>query len=125
MDLYGVNPDEIESAIDLANDYERRIKFQADVQDYVDMSISSTLNLPAWGSEKNNPDTVKPFAATLAKYASRIRGFTCYPDGSRGGQPLTSVKYSDARNKLGQEFEEAVEYNDVCDITGHGGSCGV
>jgi ribonucleoside-diphosphate reductase alpha chain len=125
VDLYGVNPDEIESAIDLANDYERRIKFQADVQDYVDMSISSTLNLPAWGSEKNNPDTVKPFAATLAKYASRIRGFTCYPDGSRGGQPLTSVKYSDARNKLGQEFEEAVEYNDVCDITGHGGSCGV
>ena len=39
IELYGVNPDKIESALDLATDYERRIKFQADVQDYVDMSI--------------------------------------------------------------------------------------
>jgi hypothetical protein len=33
--------------------------FQADVQDYVDMSISSTINLPAWGSRLNNEDTVR------------------------------------------------------------------
>jgi ribonucleoside-diphosphate reductase alpha chain len=124
IDLTGVNPDTIESAIDLAGDYERRIKFQADIQDYVDMSISSTINLPAWGSELNNEDTVKPFAQTLAKYASRLRGFTCYPDGSRGGQPLTSVPYSEALSQLGKEFDEHVETNDVCDITGRGGSCG-
>jgi ribonucleoside-diphosphate reductase alpha chain len=117
----GVNPDKIESAIDLAEDYERRIRFQADVQDYVDMSISSTINLPAWGSKLNNPDTVKPFAGTLAKYANRLRGFTVYPDGARGGQPLTSVPYSDAINQLGVEYEE----NDICDISGHGGSCGI
>lgn len=121
----GVNPDDIESAIDLAEDYERRIKFQADIQDYVDMAISSTINLPAWGSSLNNPDKVGPFAETLARYASRLRGFTVYPDGSRGGQPLTSIPYSEAINKLGTEFDEAVEFNDVCDITGHGGSCGV
>lgn len=122
---YGVEPERIESAIDLAADYERRIKFQADVQDYVDMAISSTINLPGWGTDLNNPDTVKPFAATLAKYSSRLRGFTCYPDGSRGGQPLTSVPYEEAKEKLGQEFDEHLEAHDICEITGHGGSCGI
>lgn len=121
----GLNPDSIESAIDLAEDYERRIRFQADVQDYVDMAISSTINLPSYGSKLNNPDTVGDFANILAYYANRLRGFTVYPDGSRGGQPLTSVSYKEARDKLGTEFEEHVEQNDICDITGKGGSCGV
>ena len=123
IDIYGVKPESIESAIDLAPDYERRIKFQADVQDYVDMSISSTINLPEWGSKVNNPDTVKDFANTLAKYAHRLRGFTCYPDGARGGQPLTSVPYHEAVERLGEEFEEHVETHDICDITA-GGTCG-
>lgn len=122
IDRYGANPENIESALDLAADPERRIKFQADVQDYVDMSISSTINLPAWGSKLNNEDTVEPFAHMLAKYAHRLRGFTCYADGSRGGQPLTSVPYSEASNRQG---EEILETHDICDITGHGGSCGV
>ena len=125
IDLYGADPNKIESALDLAADYERRIKFQADIQDYVDQSISSTINLPAWGSKLNNPDTVSGFADTLARYAHRLRGFTCYPDGSRGGQPLTAVPYADAKDALGEEFEEAVQTHDICDITGHGGSCGV
>ena len=125
IDRYGADPDTIEGALDLASDYERRMAFQADVQDYVDMSISSTINLPAWGSKLNNEDTVYDFAETLAKYAPRLRGFTCYPDGSRGGQPLTSVPYSEAVEKLGEEFEEHVETHDICDITGTGGSCGV
>lgn len=124
--VYGFDPDKIESALDLATDYERRIKFQADIQDYVDQSISSTINLPKWGSRHNNPDKVKDFALTLAKYAPRLRGFTCYPDAARGGQPLTSVAYSDALHSQGEEFEEViVETHDVCSITGHGGSCGV
>tara|TARA_R100000664_G_scaffold9010_1_gene14879 strand:- start:4689 stop:6371 length:1683 start_codon:yes stop_codon:yes gene_type:complete len=125
IDLYGIKPDKIESALDLAGDYKRRIKFQADVQDYVDMSISSTINLPSWGSELNNEDTVDKFASTLASYAHRLRGFTVYPDGCRGGQPLSSVPYSEAVDKLGEVFEEGVETHDICDITGHGGSCGV
>ena len=125
IDLYGTDPEDVESALDLASDYERRIKFQADVQDYVDMSISSTINLPAWGSKLNNEDTVRDFAYTLASYAHRLRGFTCYPDGSRGGQPLTSVPYSEAVEKLGEEFDEHVETHDICDISGQGGSCGV
>ena len=121
IEKYGADPTKIESALDLAADYERRIRFQADVQDYVDHSISSTINLPAWGSELNNPDKVDHFAETLASYAHRLRGFTCYPDGSRGGQPLTSVPYEEAIKQVGEEFVEAI---DVCDITQRGGGCG-
>ena len=125
IDHYDAKPDTIESALDLAEDYERRMEFQADVQDYVDMSISSTINLPSWGSKLNNEDTVGKFAHTLAKYAPRLRGFTCYPDGSRGGQPLTSVPYTEAVEKLGTEFDEHIETHDICSISGQGGSCGV
>lgn len=125
IDKYGIEPDKVESALDLAEDYERRIAFQADVQDYVDMSISSTINLPAWGSKLNNETTVSDFAHTLAKYAPRLRGFTCYPDGAMGGQPLTAVPYQEAVDKLGEEFDEHVETHDICDISGQGGSCGV
>lgn len=125
IDQYGLDPNSIESAGDLAQDAERRLAFQADIQDYVDQSISSTINLPAWGSEHNNPDTVEGFAKTLARYAPRLRGFTCYPDGARGGQPLTHVPYEEARTKLGQEFYESVQTHDICDISGKGGSCGV
>lgn len=117
---YGVKPEAIETALDLANDYERRIKFQADVQDYVDMSISSTINLPSWGSKGNSESDVGSFASVLARYAPRLRGFTCYPDGSRGGQPLTAVDYNDALKHKGTTFEEI----DVCSITGKGGTCG-
>ena len=125
IDTYEVDPDSIESALDLAEDYERRIKFQADVQDYVDMSISSTINLPSWGSKLNNPDTVEDFTKTLASYAHRLRGFTVYPDGSRGGQPLSVVSYAEAVDKLGTEFDEHVETHDICEISGTGGVCSV
>jgi len=117
----GVKPDKIDTALSLANDPERRIKFQADVQEYVDMAISSTINLPAWGTDGNNDDKVEPFAKTLAKYAPKLRGFTCYPDGARGGQPLTAVPYEDAIKHRGAVFDEV----DVCDLSGKGGVCGV
>lgn len=118
---YGLDPSKIDSAYSLSHNYEQRIKFQADIQDYVDMSISSTINLPQWGSRENNPDHVERFATTLAKYAPRLRGFTCYPDGSRGGQPITECSYDEAMKHKGVVYEE----NDICDISGHGGSCGV
>ncbi len=121
IDRLGVDPDSIETAQGLAADYERRIRFQADIQDYVDMSISSTVNLPAWGSELNNPDMVRTFAGTLAKYAPRLRGMTVYPDAARGGQPLTAVPYSEAKASIGQVFKE----HDICDISGKGGTCGI
>ena len=125
IELYGVKPESIESALDLVTNYERRLNFQANVQEYVDMSISSTINLPAWDTEDNNEGKVEDFAQTLAKYAHRLRGFTCYPDGCRGGQPLTKVPYSEAIEKLGEEFEDNIQPHDICEITGSGGTCGV
>lgn len=121
IDRYSIDPEKIECSFDLAKRPKARIAFQAAVQKYVDMGISSTLNLPAWGSEYNNPDTVADFARLLAGYAPELRGFTVYPDGARGGQPLVPVSYKEAITKLGEEF---TEYNDICDVTGKGGFCG-
>ena len=118
---YNVDPNSIDTAYKLSHNFEQRLKFQADIQDYVDMSISSTINLQPWGSKENNEDRVGEFAGTLAKYARRLRGFTVYPDGSRGGQPITEVPYEEALQHKGVTFEE----HDVCSITGKGGSCGV
>ena len=118
---YGITPDSIDTAYKLSHNFEQRLKFQADIQDYVDMSISSTINLQPWGSKENNEDRVGEFAATLSKYAKRLRGFTVYPDASRGGQPITEVPYEEALQHKGVTFEE----HDVCSITGKGGSCGV
>jgi ribonucleoside-diphosphate reductase alpha chain len=118
---YGINPDDIETSLSMVDNFERRISFQADVQDYVDMAISSTINLPAWGSDNNNEDTVEPFAKVLAKYAPRLRGFTAYPDGARGGQPLTSCSYKEAKKHKGVVFEE----NSDAACGGSGGVCGI
>ena len=120
INKYGTNPDNIETALDLSSDPERRIKFQADIQDYVDMSISSTINLPQWGSKGNAFADVPRFTEILARYAPRLRGFTCYPDGSRGGQPLTSVPYLEAIKHKDAIYDEVM---DICDLTG-GGTCG-
>ena len=84
------------------------------------MSISSTINLPAWGSKGNTEGDVTRMASILSRYAPRLRGFTCYPDGARGGQPLTEVNYTEAIKHKGVVFAE----NDVCVITGKGGTCG-
>lgn len=117
---YDVDPDKIDTAYKLSHDYERRIKFQFDCQKYVDMSISSTINLPAWGTDENNIDKVPEFAKVLAKYAVGLRGLTTYPDGARGGQPLIEVDYKDAVEHKGVVFEE----HDTCEITNRGGTCG-
>ena len=116
----GVNPDLIEDAYTLAAEPERRVAFQAWLQKYVDHSISSTLNLPAWGTEFNNEDKVKSFGNMLIKYLPNLRGFTCYPDGARSGQPINVVSYKTAMKHVDEIF---IEQADICDIS-HGGTCG-
>ena len=106
---YGVKAEDIQTAYSMSSTPEARIKFQADVQDYVDMAISSTINLQQWGSKYNNEDGVEAFASVLSNYAHRLRGFTCYPDGSRGGQPITEVSYEDALKHKGVVYEENQE----------------
>lgn len=40
----GISPDKIETALELSNDIERRIKFQFELQKYIDQGISSCLS---------------------------------------------------------------------------------
>jgi ribonucleoside-diphosphate reductase alpha chain len=112
----GIKLENIQDAYDLT--FKERVKFQADVQNYVDMAISSTCNLPEWGSETNNEDTLKKHSEILLKYAKRLRGFTCYPDGARTGQPLTRVDLELALKEEGVVFEEIETEckNGVCGI---------
>lgn len=112
----GVKLENIKDSFDL--DFKQRVKFQADVQNYVDMSISSTGNLPQWGSEKNNESLLEKYSAILLKYAHRLRGFTVYPDGCRTGQPLTRVSLEEALNNEGTVFEESEGNcaNGVCGV---------
>jgi len=115
----GIKPEDIESAVDLAADPERRIKFQYELQKYVDHAISSTLNLPQWGTEFNNEDKVAEFARIVRKYAPGLRGLTAYPDASRGGQPVSSCSYEEAHSKRGVIFEDNSEeqcLSGVCNI---------
>ncbi len=99
----GVDPDAIEDAYTLADDPARRLAFQSFVQERVDHGISSTLNLPPFGNQRFDPQS---FGHTLYSYLPRLRGCTVYPDGARGGQPLTRVDLREALEKEDLEFEE-------------------
>jgi ribonucleoside-diphosphate reductase alpha chain len=111
----GVDPKKIEDAYSLSYDVERRISFQAWVQQYVDHGISSTINLPFPISEEVHQ---RDFGQMLMKYLPKLRGITAYPDGARGGQPLVAVPYHVAAEQEGVVFEETEER---C----VGGACGV
>jgi ribonucleoside-diphosphate reductase alpha chain len=113
----GVDPDRLETAYTLAEDPERRLAFQAWFQKWVDHGISSTVNLPA---RENQNFEIKEFGDMLIEYLPRLRGITCYPDGSRGGQPLTAVTYKEATDWEGFEYEE-VGNSQAC----LSGACGV
>jgi ribonucleoside-diphosphate reductase alpha chain len=112
----GLTIEKIQDAYDIP--FQQRVKFQADVQNYVDMAISSTCNLPAWGSENNNDATLETYSRTLLRYAKRLRGFTCYPDGARDGQPLIRVPLEEAIRKEGVVYDGKVQecLNGVCGV---------
>lgn len=112
----GIKPENIKDAYDIS--FKQRVKFQADIQNYVDMAISSTCNMPPWGSDANNEATLEKNAKTLLKYAKRLRGFTVYPDGCRGGQPLNRVPMDEALANEGVSFEEKENscVNGVCGL---------
>lgn len=115
IESHGINPDKIEDAYSLSYDVEKRIAFQSFIQKYVDHGISSTINLPYVITDA---EEVKDFGDLLMKYLPTLRGVTCYPDGSRGGQPLTAVGYAAAAGQEGVVFEESEER---C----VGGACGI
>jgi ribonucleoside-diphosphate reductase alpha chain len=99
----GISLDNVEDAYTLSHDVERRIKFQAFVQSFVDNAISSTINLPEYGTDGNNNN--EKFGKILMTYLPQLRGITAYPDGARHGQPLTHVDFDYAIGKEGVEYE--------------------
>jgi ribonucleoside-diphosphate reductase alpha chain len=99
----GVDPTTIEDAYMLSYDVERRVAFQAWMQQYVDHGISSTINLPYPIVDEKEVDS---FGKMLYTYLPKLRGITCYPNGARGGQPLTPVPYEIAIQHPGVVFEE-------------------
>ena len=123
IDELGVDPYKIETSIDLSMDPERRVAFQTAIQEYTDMAISSTLNLQAWGTEYNNKQTLPEFIRIFKEYAPKLRGITCYPDGARGGQPLTSVPYHEALEGVGVEHDEMEEF--LTTISCPSGTCSI
>ena len=85
---------------------------------YVDQGISSTINLPEYGTELNNEDLIPQYAGWFQKYAPGLRGLTVYPNNSRGGQPITSVPYEEAINKRGMIFEDNSEEQCLSGVCG-------
>lgn len=100
---YGIDPDEIETAYTLALNPEKRIRFQADLQAYVDHGISSTINLHA---PITDPQDIREYGEIFMEYLPHLRGFTCYPDGARAGQPFEAATYYEASRQLGVTFDE-------------------
>lgn len=87
----GHNPDTIEDAYTIP--VERRVAFQAWMQQFVDHGISSTINLPRPIIDRDERDSV---AKMLLPYLKQLRGLTFYPDGARGHQPLKRISYAEA-----------------------------
>ena len=86
----GIDVDGVETSAEvLKHNPEQCIKFIADVQQYVDMGISTTVHLPA----NNSPAYARKLSKTILKYVKNLTGLTFYPDGSRYGQPIEAIPF--------------------------------
>jgi ribonucleoside-diphosphate reductase alpha chain len=97
----GVDPDTIEDAYSLS--FDRRLTMQSWLQGFVDQAVSSTINLP---HPIVDPAEVEYHGEVLYQHLPNLRGVTCYPNGARGGQPITPVPYELAIEQQGVEFTE-------------------
>lgn len=87
QDALNINPNFDMSVYVEANsiDYHKRIKMQAAIQQHIDHSISSTVNLP-------NDATVEDVSQLyMEAYDNGLKGITVYRDGCRSGV-LNSIK---------------------------------
>lgn len=101
IDEMGLDPHQIEDAYSIS--FERRVKFQAWLQQYVDHGISSTINLPYPITDAGERRELED---TLMEYLPHLRGMTVYPNGARAGQPITPVPYEEVVDPIIAEEEE-------------------
>lgn len=113
---HGYNPRTIEDAYQLAHNFRQRLEVQAMIQSFIDQAISSTVNLPTYGSP-GNQDTGY-FAHAVSDYLPSLKGITFYPNNARAGQPLSPVSLDEAMKQEGVIFEEDGErcLNGVCGL---------
>jgi len=90
---------------------ERRLAFQAYVQQFVDNAISSTVNLPPYTDGMET--TLAPI---LLRYLPQLRGVTFYPDGRHDHQPVVPVDIRDI-----DMFAHTLDQGPTC----NGGECGL
>lgn len=115
----GINTESIETAATLEKDIERRIAMQVFIQKYVDMGISSTINIS--GSICNST-YLEDTENIVKKYAKDLRGLTFYPNNSRAGQPLVPVELEEAISLQGETMTEQIK---VLDNSCKSGVCGI
>jgi ribonucleoside-diphosphate reductase alpha chain len=122
----GYNVDTIDTAYTLSQSLsgiERRLAFQAYVQQFVDNAISSTVNLPAY---TDGMETA--LAPILLKYLPHLRGVTFYPDGRHTNQPVIPVDIHDIYPDNLYKSLSDQQYNHVTLQEGPGcssGECGL
>lgn len=101
---HGHSIDDIEDAYELSTSVTRRLDVQSNVQRYVDQAISNTINLPAHEEYKHMNEHI---SSCITENMHSLKGVTCYPDGARSGQPLTSVNWEEAYENQGKIFEQS------------------
>ena len=90
---------------------DRRLAFQAYVQQFVDNAISSTVNLPPYVEGMEH--TIAPI---LLRYLPQLRGVTFYPDGRHSNQPVTPIDIADI-----DLFQQTLDQGPTCS----NGECGL
>jgi ribonucleotide reductase alpha subunit len=94
---------------------EDHLRMQAVCQKHIDNAVSKTINLP-------NDYPIEDFSSMMLKYGPRLKGTTVYRSGSRGNEPLTPMKATEAIEYMNSQFgfEVAAAMNDcpsgICEI---------
>jgi len=94
MYLSGKHSENVVGAYDVTP--EEHMATLATWQDYIDQSISKTINCPA-GTKLSD------FSQALFKYIHRIKGVSTYLQGSRGFEPLEPISVEDAIRLIQEE----------------------
>jgi len=78
---------------------ENHLNIQEAAQNYIDSSISKTINLP-----ENYP--IDKLSKVLLKYIENLKGVTAYREGSRGNSPLTPLDIDKYLKDVNLEYED-------------------
>lgn len=109
------------SAETLKDNPEKCIQFIADVQQYVDMGISTTVHLPG----QVHANFPKRLIKCIMSHAKNLTGLTFYPDGSRYGQPLEAIEFKPEYVIKGLAGCSLEDSEDLASKSCKEGACGI